>query len=62
MAESAVRTDKRFQLMVYGAIAVITTVVMGISLSVTHMPTIRWASALLLIGMLATIVFLAVEL
>lgn len=62
MAESAVRTDKRFQLLVYGALALLATAVMGISIAVHETSTIRWAATLLLVGILVTIAALALEL
>lgn len=62
MAESAVRTDKRFQLMVYGGIAVLSALIMGTSLAFLHDSTIFWAAAILLVGLLVTIAFLALEL
>ena len=62
MAESTVRTDKSFQLIVYGVIAVVAAAMMGAMALVLETSTIRWAGLLVLIGLLVAIAFLALEL
>lgn len=62
MAGSSVRTDGRFQLAVYAAIALISALMMGLMITQLQSSTIRWAASLLLVGMLLTIAYLAIEL
>ena len=62
MAESATRTDKRFQLTVLGILALAATVMMGAMSIILETDTIRNAGLLLLAFILITIAYLAVDL
>lgn len=62
MAESTVRTDKRFQLTVLGAIAAVAIAYIAIVQLFLETSTIRWASILLLLLVLVLIAYLSIEL